>query len=309
MNYLERVKEFTKGCRDVTTMVELDSVGNVMYPDELLTLSETAKSQLCSFVGCTTKFFDILREEGLCRVINKVLKDTQYLLRLRRQTIRGVLSTSYKPIDNIDVCEKLVPYLKLGAVLGKVSSPVWELLTDEFSILRIDGSRRTEAGITFWPSLLITNSEVGKAALNLRLSIQTDEFRIISDPVVRKIHLGPFADLLTREELTKTFESLMKSLPHIKENLTKTIRFRSIDFKLLHYPGDVIKEIFGMSRRELTEARVVDFPLQTLVRATTSDELLPTWKYILGRDFFDLLVRFTHYVHDGWVVRWPHHVR
>ena len=308
MNYLERVKEFTRGCRDVTAVIELDSVGNVMYPDELLTLSETAKSQLCSFAGCTTKFFDILREEGLCRVINKVLKDTQYLLRLRRQTIRGILSTSYKPIDNIDVCEKLVPYLKLG-ILGKVSEPVWETLTDEFSILRIDGAQRAEANVTFRPSLLISNSEVGKAALNLRLSLQTDSFRIITDPIVRKIHLGPFAGILTKEELVTTFESLMKSLPHVKENLTKTIRFRSIDFKLLHYPNDVMKEMFGMTRRELTEARIVDFSMQTLAKATISDKLSATWRYILGRDFFDLLVRFNRYIHDGWVVKWPHHVR
>ena len=306
MDFLSQVEEFTKGCRDVTASLKLDSSGGIVYPNGPLTLNDTATSQLCSFTGCTVKFFEILKEEGLCEVINKVLKESRFLLRLREQTVRGVLSTSYKPIDNIVVCRELLPHLKLSKVFGKVTDPVWEMLTDEFSIMRIGGVQRCEMNVTFAPSLVITNSEVGKAALNLRLAVQTREFRIISDPIVRKIHIGPYAGVLVEEDLVKAFEGLVKSLPQV--DLSREIQFRPIDFKLLHYPSGVMRVIFGMTKSELVEMRVASFPLRSLVQSTVSTELPAYWKYILARDFFDLLLRFNYYVHDGWVIRWPHHV-
>ncbi|MCD6214420.1 MAG: hypothetical protein J7J46_05550 [Candidatus Desulfofervidus sp.] len=306
MDFLNQVEEFTKGCRDVTTSLKLDGSGNVVSPAPL-TLNDTAVSQLCSFVGCTVKFFDILKEEGLCEVINKVLKGTQFLLRLRERTVRGVLSTSYKPIDNIVVSQELLPHLKLSKVLGKVSDPVWEMLTDEFSIMRIEGVQRREMDVTFVPSLMITNSEVGKAALNLRLAVQTREFRIVSDPIVRKIHIGPYAGVLVEEDLVRAFKGLVKSLPQV--DLSREIQFRPIDFGLLHYPSDVMRVIFGMTKSELTEMQSASFPLRSLVKSTLSPKLTVHWRYILARDFFDLLLRFNYYVHDGWVIRWPHHVR
>lgn len=307
MNFISQVEEFTEGCRDVPSVLKLDSIGRVVRPLGQLYLSDTAVSQLCSFAGCTVKFFDILKEEGLCEVINKVLKGTRFLLRLRERTVRGVLSTSYKPIDNIVVCRELLPHLKLSKVLGKVSDPVWEMLTDEFSIMRIEGVRRCEMNVMFVPSLVITNSEVGKAALNLRLAVRAHEFRIISDPIVRKIHIGPYAGVIAEEELVKAFRSLVKSLPQV--DLSREIRFRPMDFKLLHYPSDVMRVIFGTSKGELAEMQSASFPLRSIVKSTLSPELSAHWKYILARDFFDLLLRFRYYVHDGWVIRWPHHVR
>ena len=306
MNFLYQVEEFTKGCKDVTASLKLDSGGGVIYPSGPLTLSDTATSQLCSFAGCTVRFFEVLKEESLCEVLNKVLKESRFLLRLRGRTVRGVLSTSYKPIDNIVVCRELLPHLKLSKVFGKVADPVWEMLTDEFSIMRIEGVQRCEMNVTFVPSLVITNSEVGKAALNLRLAVQTRGFRIISDPIVRKIHIGPYVGVLVEEDLVKAFRSLVKSLPQV--DLSGEIRFRPIDFKLLHYPSDVMKVIFGMTKGELVEMRVVSFPLRSLTQSTMSTELPAYWRYILARDFFDLMLRFNYYVHDGWVIRWPHHV-
>ena len=305
MNFLYQVEEFTKGCKDVTASLKLDSGGGVIYPSGPLTLSDTATSQLCSFAGCTVRFFEVLKEESLCEVLNKVLKESRFLLRLRGRTVRGVLSTSYKPIDNIVVCRELLPHLKLSKVFGKVADPVWEMLTDEFSIMRIEGVQRCEMNVTFVPSLVITNSEVGKAALNLRLAVQTREFRIISDPIVRKVHVGPVGALV-EEDLIKAFRSLVKSLPQV--DLSREIQFRPIDFKLLHYPSDVMKVIFGMTKGELVEMRVVSFPLRSLTQSTMSTELPAYWRYILARDFFDLMLRFNYYVHDGWVIRWPHHV-
>jgi len=305
--YVDELERFTQGCKDYRSEVRVTPRGLLEVEDSTFTLSPGAREQLCATCGVSRRFFDSVSAEGCADVLSVVLEGRKFLVRARFETVRGFLSTRFRPIDNKDVVKTLVPRLKMLKLLT-LEDPFWESLQDEYSVLCIPGTRREDFGVGYTPSLVITNSEVGRGALSVRLRAKLEGATLLSDPVIRRTHLLSSSTFEISEALRNALLTLVNALPVIKRNLERTIRFRPFDFKWLRYPDEVFEEMFGEKKSSLlkmNEAR--EYGVSQLVRVTQSSSISAYWRCMLQRNFFDLLLSFEEYVKQSWLYRWPKH--
>jgi hypothetical protein len=171
------------------TGVVLDGVNGGM------SLRPTAHGQLAASLGIPKPYYDRMLAEQpdlLSANVNRWLsaQPAKKLVRTLDNSVRAILSDSYRPLDNLDLAEAVLPQLiKLGARVE--SSEVTEnrfylkAVTD-----RIQGD--IKVGDRIQAGAAISNSEVGQGslwvnALDFRLACLNG---MIRETAIRKAHLG-----------------------------------------------------------------------------------------------------------------------
>jgi hypothetical protein len=159
-------------------------------------IKETAHDQLGSALGIPAKYYDRMREEApelLKANVNTWLHKTpeRKMVRTLDGSVRALLSDKYRPLDNRELLETVLP------VLGKqemqvVSSEVTErrlylkVLTPKVTYEIVKGDV-VQAG------LVISNSEIGGGSLSvepLLYRLVCTNGMIANDSKMRKYHVG-----------------------------------------------------------------------------------------------------------------------
>ncbi len=160
-----------------------------------MALRPTAHAQMAATLQIPKPYYDRMlaqQPDLLAANVNRWLETqpAKKLIRTLDNQVRAVLSDSYRPLDNFDLAEAVLPKLsQLGATVqsGEVTERRFYLkaVTD-----RIQGE--VKRGDVIQAGVAISNSEIGEGSL----WVQSLDFRLaclngmISEQAIRKAHLG-----------------------------------------------------------------------------------------------------------------------
>lgn len=160
-----------------------------------MTLRQVAHQQLAGTLGIPKPYYDRMLAEApdlLSFNVNRWLEKqpAKKLIRTLDNEVRAILSDSYRPLDNLDLAEAVLPKLidlQANVVSGEVTENRFYLkcVTDRISG-EVKVGDRLQAGV------VISNSEVGQGSLR----VEAMDYRLvctngmIRETAVRKAHLG-----------------------------------------------------------------------------------------------------------------------
>lgn len=158
-------------------------------------LRATAHAQLASTLQIPKPYYDRMLEQApdlLSRNVNQWLEKqpAKKLIRTLDNQVRAVLSDSYRPLDNLDLAEAVLP--KLIDLHATVQSS--EVTENRFYLKAVTDRVQGEpkVGDVIQAGVMISNSEVGQGSLR----VEALDFRLvclngmIREAAVRKAHLG-----------------------------------------------------------------------------------------------------------------------
>jgi hypothetical protein len=172
-----------------TGAVVLDGVNGGMP------LRPTAHGQMAAALGIPKPYYDRMLQQApdlLSANVNRWLQSqpARKLVRTLDGQVRALLSDSYRPLDNLDLAEAVLPKLidlRATVVSGEVTESRFYLkaVTE-----RVSG--QVKVGDTIQAGVVVSNSEVGQGSLR----VEALDFRLvclngmIRETAVRKAHLG-----------------------------------------------------------------------------------------------------------------------
>lgn len=197
-----------------------------MKGGEMLNLGEsdwgvtsTAHEQIANRLDIPVKYYNRMKEEApklLDENVNHWFKsngDGKMLVRTLDGNVRAMLSDRYRPLDNADLAEAVLPKL-LERNLMVISSEITEkrlyIKAVDMNIVKdIPTGAKMGSGHTIFntlsPAITISNSEIGFGTLSVLGSIYTRQctnLATFGEASVRKYHLGSkFAETETTYEL------------------------------------------------------------------------------------------------------------
>lgn len=160
-----------------------------------MTLRPIAHQQLASSLGIPKPYYDRMLSETpdlLAANVNRWLakQPAKKLVRTLDNSVRAILSDSYRPLDNFDLAEAVLPKL-MGIEAEVVSGEVTE---NRFYLKAVSPKIEGEVkrGDMIRAGLVVSNSEVGQGSLR----VEALDFRLvclngmIREAAIRKAHLG-----------------------------------------------------------------------------------------------------------------------
>ena len=158
-------------------------------------LRATAHGQMAATLGIPKPYYDRMLVEApdlLARNVNRWLEKqpAKRLIRTLDNEVRAVLSDSYRPLDNLDLAEAVLPRL-IDLQANVVSSEVTE---NRFYLKAVTDRIHSEVkkGDVVQAGVVVSNSEVGQGSLR----VEALDFRLvclngmIRESAIRKAHLG-----------------------------------------------------------------------------------------------------------------------
>lgn len=207
---------------NMTDTAELGLVqGSVEAPtQDVFGLNDLAHRQLGEHVGVPAKYYDRMRQEApdlLATNVNRWFSQqpSNRMVRTLDGRVRAFLSDKYRPLENADLAEAVLPAL-LQLDLQIMSCEITER---RLYIKAVDariqrdiptGKHMGDGGHTIFdtvsPAIVISNSEVGMGALSVETAIWTracTNMAIFAQRSMRKYHVGG------KHELTDGLVSLL----------------------------------------------------------------------------------------------------
>jgi hypothetical protein len=160
-----------------------------------LALRPTAHAQLAAAVGIPKPYYDRMLADApdlLAANVNRWLtaQPVRKLVRTLDGAARAILSDSYRPLDNFDLAEAVLPTL-VGVEAEVVSCDVTDARFYLKAVTkRVEGE--VKPGDVIRAGLVVSNSEIGHGALR----VEALDYRLvctngmIREAAVRKAHLG-----------------------------------------------------------------------------------------------------------------------
>lgn len=167
------------------SMVEMAAAPvSLSFADQTLNIGETAHDQIGEHCGIPAKYYDKMRGEAPELLVANV--NTWFAKRPAKQMIRTLdgqarafLSNKYRPLDNLELAEAVLPVLsQIGVEV--ISSEITEKRlyikgVDRKVMLEIpaghsfgDGTHTIVHTRQLYPSITISNSEIGHGSLSVR---------------------------------------------------------------------------------------------------------------------------------------------
>ncbi len=203
-----------------TTAMVMDEKANLVFGGMELPANDVAHGQIASHVGIPKPYYDRMRTEAPALLANNVNEwfkkyPADRMVRTLNGNTRAFLSDRYRPLENEDLAEAVLPVL-----MGLDLMPLRCDITDSKLYLKFVDRRITkdipkgksmgDGGHTIFstlsPAIVITNSEVGAGALSVSTSVfekACTNLSTFADRSVRKAHLG------RKHEVTEGFEALL----------------------------------------------------------------------------------------------------
>lgn len=160
-----------------------------------LPIRSSAHAQFASALGIPKAYYDRMAKDApdlLARNVNVWLErqPSKKLVRTLDGSVRALLSDSYRPLDNLDLAEAVMPQL-IGLEAKVMSSEVTESRFYLKAVTeKVSGDVRV--GDTLQAGLVVSNSEIGHGSLRL----EALDYRLvclngmIREASVRQAHLG-----------------------------------------------------------------------------------------------------------------------
>ena len=169
-----------------------------------LSLTSHAMDQVLTYTGIPARFVDRLRADApdlITLNVNRLLStkgDDRRMLRTLNGKVRAFLSDRYRPLDYVDVAERLLPMIR-EAGYQVVSAKITETrLYIHVISPRTEGELRVGDPVRFgW---VISDSEVGMGTLSIQLfmdRLACTNGMIIPEFSKKKAHLGGRAEMST----------------------------------------------------------------------------------------------------------------
>lgn len=175
-------------------------------------VNNLAHRQIGDHVGVPAKYYDRMLTEApqlLARNVNHWLQNEDNAARLVRTldgNVRAFLSDKYRPLENIDLAEAVIPVfheLRLEVVSCELTERrLYIKAVDNRVVQEIEGRRVINGRAVQFdhvsPSVVVSNSEVGMGALSVEAGMFTHDCRnmsIFREKSLRKYHVGGRHDL------------------------------------------------------------------------------------------------------------------
>lgn len=228
--------------------------------DNRFGINEIAHDQIATHTGVPAKYYDRMRVEApelLAQNVNTWLakQPAKRLVRTMDGTARAFLSDSYRPLENSDLAQAVLPILRdlnLDLVSCEITERRLFLKCVDQSIQRdIPAGRKMGDGShtifdTCVPALTISNSEVGHGMLRVDTGVLTHactNLAFFSQSGMRRRHVGAKHELLAADS--------------IMELLSDDTR-RATDRALWLQVRDVVRGAFDEARFDAQIARIRD---------------------------------------------------
>lgn len=195
-DYIADTRKLTM--RETGSSAAFGNDANTVYLDGVnggMTLRPIAHAQLANVLGIPKPYYDRLLSEQpdlLATNVNRWLEKqpSKRLIRTLDNQVRAILSDSYRPLDNFDLAEAVLP--KLIALNAKVDSCE---VTDSRLYLKAVTERiqgEVKVGQIMSAGVMISNSEVGQGSLQVAVLdyVLACTNGMIRESAVRKAHLG-----------------------------------------------------------------------------------------------------------------------
>lgn len=195
------------------------------FNGDAMALTPYAHGQLADHLGVPKKYYDRMAVEApalLADNVNTWLRadpDNSRMLRTLDGKVRGVLSPKYRPLDNFDLAQTVLPEL-ISMKAQIVSSELTETrlyikavlphLSDELPVGLAYGTGHNRVGGDgldrgrVVSAIVISNSEVGNGALRVEPSVFTTwctNLAIMAQAAMKKYHVGRAHDVLESHEI------------------------------------------------------------------------------------------------------------
>jgi len=228
-----------------------------------MAMNSLAHGQLAEYTGIPKPYYDRMLAEDpdlLAGNVNTWLhkKSESRMVRTLDGRVRAILSDRYRPMENADLAEAVLPVL-LEQDLFVVSCEITErrmyIKAFDRRIEREIKFKGTDAAHTFlkdvvFPAITISNSEVGSGALQIAAGLYTGgctNFAAFSDSRMRKYHVGGKA--ADSSEVYAMYTDATKRLT---------------DAALWAQTRDVVKSAFDLARFEELVGRVQETAQQPI---------------------------------------------
>lgn len=199
-DYLAPADALTVRPNDTNEDVVIDGLNGASYP-----ITAYAHGQVAEYVGIPKAYYDRTRAEHpmlLAENVNTWLRDKsgdKRLVRTLDGNVRAFLSDRYRPLENADLAQAVLPKLVENSV-QIISAEITETrlyikgilpsLSESFDERLENGGRREAVLIS---AITISNSEVGAGALRIEPSVFTTYCRnlaVVAAAAMKKYHVG-----------------------------------------------------------------------------------------------------------------------
>lgn len=236
-----------------------------------MALTEHARGQLADWLGIPKTYLDRMAKDAPALMAENVntwlqMSDNKRMVRTLDGRVRAILSDKYRPLENFDLAEAVLPVLQ-DLDLYVVSCDITErrLYVKAFDkrIEREIKVRGSDPAHTFmkdvcFPAISISNSEVGGGALSVAAGLYTDgctNWAIFNDSRMRKYHVGSKAAgaedvyaLLTDETKRLTDAAIWAQTRDVVRSAFEIARFEELVGRVQEtaddkITGDVVKVV------------------------------------------------------------------
>lgn len=202
-----------------TDAMFMDVNQHLVFGNRDLDVNDLAHQQIAAHVGIPKPYYDRMREEApdlLANNVNRWFRDQPdaRMVRTLDNTARAFLSDRYRPLENEDLAQAVLPVL-----MEMDLEPIRCDITDRRLYMKfVDKRLRREIGgkmgeghervklTSLCPAIVISNSEVGDGALSVLTSVFDElctNLSVFKDQSVRKSHIG------RKHEIAEGFEALL----------------------------------------------------------------------------------------------------
>jgi hypothetical protein len=190
----------------------------LQFGDQDLAINELAHDQIGGEVKIPAQYYDRMRREAPELLANNVETwfkkyPAQRMVRTLDGGARAFLSDRFRPLDNYDLLEAVLPPLSdLGVEILSCDvterklylKVVDQRIKKDLPVGWTPENRGHQRFDTLSPAMVLSNSEVGCGALAVQTSVYTGgctNLAVISERSTRKYHVGARHDVLGGEEI------------------------------------------------------------------------------------------------------------
>lgn len=281
---VERQTETRKDYLAETTALEMvpaegKGVALAMRGNGTLPANDIAHRQIAEHVGIPAKYYDRMKSEAPQLLSNNVnhwfkANPSKRMIRSLDGNMRAFLSNGFRPLENFDLCQAVVPVL-IEKGMDIVSCEITER---RLYIKAVDktiqrdipkgGGKMGDGGHTIFdtcsPACVISNSEVGMGSLSIEGGMLTKactNLAFFKQRSMKKYHVGGrhevgenIAELLSDQTKRLTDAAVWSQVRDVVTNIFDAVRFEEslIAVKAMtsqKIEGDPVKAVESVARR------------------------------------------------------------
>lgn len=220
---IERRAQAKKDLLAPTSKILMDgnAVPRLCIGDQIFGINQIAHDQIGDYIGIPTKYYRHMQANEPLLLANNVntwmgKKGEKRLLRTLDGTARGLLSDKYRPLENEELAEAVLPVIQeldLDVMSAEITDRRFYLKVVDKSVTRElakiggqfgDGRHNIIKMRVASPAITISNSEVGMGALSVLAGLYDgfcSNMATFGERSMRKYHVGAKHEMMAGQEI------------------------------------------------------------------------------------------------------------